>query len=86
MNSVNVLSGKKFKAIIESVRQRLQYVISKRYLQHIKLALNTVGGNTTMSEFTFDFDMKDGSKIYWHEIIHRSREDGKVTAEQYFNS
>ena len=30
-----------------------------------------VDGNVSASEFTFDFDMKDGSQIYWHEIIRR---------------
>lgn len=42
-------------------------------------------GNTSASEFTFDFDMKDGSKILWHEIIRREwNDEGKVIAEQYF--
>ena len=44
-------------------------------------------GNASTSEFTFDFDMKDGSKIYWHEIISRVwNEDGKVIKEEYFNA
>ncbi len=39
------------------------------------------------SEFTFDFDMKDGSKILWHEIIRRVwNTEGKVTAEEYFQA
>ncbi len=46
-----------------------------------------VDGNVSASEFTFDFDMKDGSKIYWHEIIRRVwNDDGKVIQEQYFNA
>ena len=46
-----------------------------------------VDQNVSASEFTFDFDMKDGSKIYWHEIIRRIwNEDGKVIQEQYFNA
>ena len=46
-----------------------------------------VDGNVSASEFTFDFDMKDGSKIYWHEIIRRIwNEEGKVTSEEYFNA
>lgn len=44
-------------------------------------------GNVSASEFTFDFDMKDGSKIYWHEIIRRVwNDEGKVIHEQYFNA
>jgi hypothetical protein len=44
-------------------------------------------GNVSASEFTFDFDMQDGSKIYWHEIIRRVwNEDGKIIKETYFNA
>ncbi len=46
-----------------------------------------VDGNVSASEFTFDFTMKDGSKIYWHEIIRRVwNEEGKIIQEQYFNA
>ncbi len=46
-----------------------------------------VDNNLSASEFTFDFDMKDGSKILWHEIIRRVwNEEGKVTAEEYFQA
>ncbi|EDP71589.1 hypothetical protein FBALC1_03857 [Flavobacteriales bacterium ALC-1] len=46
-----------------------------------------VDGNVSASEFTFDFDMKDDSKIYWHEIIRRIwNTDGKVIQEEYFNA
>ncbi|MEM8500952.1 MAG: hypothetical protein AAF542_23260 [Pseudomonadota bacterium] len=44
-------------------------------------------GNVSASEFTFDFDMKDGSKIYWHEIIRRIwNDEGQVIQEEYFNA
>ena len=46
-----------------------------------------VDGNSSASEFTFDFDMKDGSKILWHEIIQRDwNGDGLVVKEEYFNA
>lgn len=46
-----------------------------------------VDGNVSASEFTFDFNMKDGSKIYWHEIIRRVWNDqGQVIQEEYFNA
>ncbi|HAA15753.1 MAG TPA: hypothetical protein DCE41_30215 [Cytophagales bacterium] len=46
-----------------------------------------VDGNTSASEFTFDFDMKDGSKIYWHEIIRRIwNTEGLVIEEEYFDA
>ena len=44
-----------------------------------------IDNNSSASEFTFDFDMKDGSQILWHEIIRRIWSDeGKVTNETYF--
>lgn len=46
-----------------------------------------VDGNVSASEFTFDFDMSDNSKIYWHEIIRRIwNDEGKVVQEEYFNA
>ena len=46
-----------------------------------------VDGNVSASEFTFDFDMKDSSKVYWHEIIRRIwNDEGKVVQEEYFNA
>ena len=46
-----------------------------------------IDGNVSASEFTFDFKMKDGSDIYWHEIIKRVWNDnGQVIQEEYFNA
>jgi len=46
-----------------------------------------VDGNVSASEFTFDFDMADGNKIFWHEIIRRIwNEEGEVVKEEYFNA
>lgn len=53
----------------------------------ITLHHSIVGDYLSASEFTFDFDMKDGSKIYWHEIIRRVwNMDGLVVNETYFNA
>lgn len=53
----------------------------------IKHHATLVDDNESASEFTFDFNMKDNSKIYWHEIIRRTwNEDGKVVREEYFNA
>lgn len=46
-----------------------------------------VDGNVSASEFTFDFTMKDDSRIYWHEIIRRVWNDyAQVIQEEYFNA
>lgn len=53
----------------------------------ITLHHSIIDENKSASEFTFDFDMKDGSKIYWHEIIRRIwNNEGKVIQEEYFNA
>lgn len=53
----------------------------------ISLHHSLVEGNVSASEFTFDFDMQDGSKIFWHEIIRRIwNDEGKVIHEEYFNA
>ncbi len=53
----------------------------------ITLHRTLVDGNVSASEFTFDFLMKDGSDIYWHEIIRRIWNDqGQVIQEEYFNA
>ncbi|SEJ79576.1 hypothetical protein SAMN05216327_12067 [Dyadobacter sp. SG02] len=46
----------------------------------------SLNGNISFAEFTFDFDMKDGSKIFWHEILRSVWENGKIVEEQYFKS
>ncbi len=46
-----------------------------------------VDGNTSASEFTFDFEMKEGGPIFWHEVIVREwNNEGLVVKEEYFNA
>ncbi|WP_222982348.1 hypothetical protein [Flagellimonas meishanensis] len=53
----------------------------------IELHRTLVDGNVSASEFTFDFLMKDDSKVYWHEVIRRIWNDqGQVIHEEYFNA
>lgn len=50
----------------------------------ITLLQSSVSGNVSFAEFNIDFDMKDGSKILWHEIIRSVWENGLIIDEQYF--
>lgn len=52
----------------------------------ITLHRASLNGDVSFSEFTFDFDMKDGSKILWHEILRTVWENGQVVEEQYFKA
>lgn len=45
-----------------------------------------LNGDVSFAEFTFDFDMKDGSKIFWHEILRSVWKNGQIVEEQYFKS
>lgn len=62
------------------------FVGSIEKVKEITLLNTAVGNDVTMSEFLFNFDMKDGSEIKWHEIIRRIWQDGKVVEEQYFQN
>lgn len=78
-------SGTQGKAEMVSKMEGFASAIAK--VNGISHHYSIVDRNVSASEFTFDFDMKDGSKIYWHEIIRRLwNDEGKVVAEEYFNA
>ncbi|MEZ5040451.1 MAG: SnoaL-like domain-containing protein [Saprospiraceae bacterium] len=62
------------------------FVSAIKSVNGIKLHQSFHNGGVSMSEYTFDFDMKDGSQVLWHEIIRREWADGKVINEQYFKN
>lgn len=43
-----------------------------------------ITGDVSFTEFTFDFDMADGSSVLWHEIIRSVWENGQIIEEEYF--
>jgi len=52
----------------------------------VTLHHRSVNGDVSFAEFTFDFDMKDGSKILWHEILRTVWQNGQIVEEQYFKA
>lgn len=63
------------------------FVGSIAKVKEIKHHQTTIGESVSASEFTFNFDMQDGSEILWHEIIRREwNNDGKVINESYFKA
>uniref|UniRef100_UPI004047ADF0 hypothetical protein n=1 Tax=Roseivirga sp. TaxID=1964215 RepID=UPI004047ADF0 len=52
----------------------------------IELHNTSLNGNVSFAEFTFDFDMKDGSRVLWHEILRTVWQNGLIVEEQYFKS
>ena len=61
------------------------FVGSIQKVNQIELLRSPSYENVSFSEYIFSFDMKDGSKIYWHEIIRSLWENGQIVEEQYFN-
>ena len=55
-------------------------------VNNIELHNTALSGNVSFAEFTFDFDMKDGSKILWHETLRTVWENGLIVEEQYFKA
>ncbi|MBO6517620.1 MAG: hypothetical protein JJ975_13830 [Bacteroidia bacterium] len=70
--------------MVEKMEQFVGAIANVNGITHHR---SLVDGNVSASEFTFDFDMKDGSAVYWHEIIRRVwNEEGKVVEEEYFDA
>jgi hypothetical protein len=69
---------------VEHTATMKSFVGSIAKVNEITLHRSGVGDNVTFAEFTFDFDMKDGSRIHWHEILVSAWENGLITLEQYF--
>lgn len=68
----------------EMINKMEQFVGAISQVNGITLHNVSVSGDVTFSEYTFDFDMKDGSHILWHEIIRSVWKDGLIVEEEYF--
>ena len=71
---------------VEMLDKMTGFVGGIKAVNGITLHQAAIEGDVSLSEYTFDFDMKDGSHILWHEIIRRQWKDGKVIDEQYFKN
>jgi hypothetical protein len=60
------------------------FVGSIQNVNEIRLIRSASSNNVSFSEYIFSFQMKDGSKIYWHEIIRSLWENDQIVEEQYF--
>jgi hypothetical protein len=68
----------------ETLKKLNEFVGSIQKVDQIKLLLSASYASASFSEYIFSFEMKDGSKIYWHEIIRSLWENGQIVEEQYF--
>lgn len=70
---------------IQSTMKKLnEFVGSIQKVNEIALHRSASYDNTSFSEYIFSFEMKDGSKVYWHEIIRSLWKNGQIVEEQYF--
>lgn len=72
------------KSEMRAKMQRFAEAIAK--VNGITLHHASLTGNVSFAEFTFDFVMKDGSQILWHEILRTVWKNGKIIEEQYFKA
>lgn len=78
--------GSSTKSRDEEVTKMKGFVSQIQKVNGITLHSSGVGDDVSFAEFTFDFDMSDGSKVLWHEIIRSHWKDGKIVSEQFFKS
>ncbi len=74
-----VTEGKK-----ETLKKLNSFVGAIQNVNEITLHRSVSCDNASFSEYVFSFEMKDGSNIYWHEIIRSIWENGQIVTEQYF--
>ena len=70
-------------AMLEKMRQFAGAISN---VNGITLHHTAIHNQVTFAEFTFDFDMKDVSKILWHEIIRSIWENNQIVNEEYFKN
>ena len=68
----------------EHTQTMKNFVGSIAKVNEITLLKTGIGDDVTFAEFIFSFNMKDGSMIYWHEILESKWKDGLIIEEQYF--
>jgi ketosteroid isomerase-like protein len=67
---------------IIAIQKQMVGMIEK--VNEISLHRVGVGDDVTFAEFIIDLNFKDGTKIYWHEIIYSVWKNGKIVYEEYF--
>jgi len=77
-------SGAKTNTRAEMVDKMKNFTAGVRKVNGITLHRTALADDVSFAEFTFDFDMKDGSKTLWHEVIRSVWKDGQIVEEEYF--
>ncbi|PWV51947.1 hypothetical protein [Chitinophaga sp. S165] len=67
-----------------AMQKLTEFVGSIQKVNEITLLRSITDDNVSFSEYILDFDMKDGSNIYLHEIVRSLWENDQVVEERYF--
>jgi hypothetical protein len=67
-----------------AMKKLKDFVDSIKKVKQIELLRSVSDDDVSFSEYILDFDMKDGSNVYLHEIIRSLWENGQVVEERYF--
>ena len=60
------------------------FVGSIKKVNEITLIHSSANRHASFAEYIFSFEMKDGTRIYWPEIIRALWENGQIVEERYF--
>ena len=67
-----------------AMKKLIDFMDSIQKVKEITLVRSVSGDNASFSEYILDFEMKDGSDVYLHEIVRSLWENGQVVEERYF--
>lgn len=67
-----------------AIKKLIDFVASIQKVKEISLLRSVSDDNASFSEYILNFEMKDGSDVYLHEIVRSLWENGKVIEERYF--
>jgi subtilisin-like proprotein convertase family protein len=76
--------GKRTNGKIAKLQEIRTFADSIQKGNHASVVSQTVNGDVTMTEYAFDFSMKDGSEMRLAEVVRRQWKDGKVLSEHYY--
>ena len=67
-----------------AMKKLIDFLGSIKKVNEITLLRSASDENASFSEYILNFEMKDGSNVYLHEIVRSLWANGQVVEERYF--
>ncbi|HEX5171943.1 MAG TPA: hypothetical protein VFW11_22345 [Cyclobacteriaceae bacterium] len=67
-----------------AMKKLIDFMATIKRVKRIDLLRSVSDGQASFSEFILDFEMKDGTNLYLHEIVRALWENGQAIEERYF--